>query len=135
MKTFTMTLVLLTLVAAGCGQSTRGPYPATGPKGTPLAEKHSILYLTRSLQKVLVVNAESAHRSPQNRMVVQVTFQSTQPKLVRLQIQTTFLTKDGAETGKTNFTNFMMAAHETKTFRVTSMNDRPDRYLMQIRRL
>jgi hypothetical protein len=128
-------LILGLLVAAvGC-RSSKGPYPATMAKGTPPAESHSILYLTRSLQKVLHVTGERATRSPTNRMVVEVTFLNTQPKALNLQIQTTFLTEDGAETGKTNFRNFMMAAHETKSFRVTSMNDRPDRYLLQVRRL
>jgi hypothetical protein len=132
-KTFALILGLLA-AAAGC-RSSRGPYPATMAKGTPPAESHSILYLTRSLQNVLHVTGERASRSPTNRMVVEVTFMNTQPKPLNVQIRTTFQTEDGAETGKTNFQNFMLAAHETKAFRVTSMNDRPDRYLMQVRRL
>ncbi len=135
MKSTILILACTVLMAAGCSRSSRGPYPATGVKGTHIAEKHSILYLTRSLQKVLLVASENAARTPEGRMAVEVSFQNTQPKALHVQIQSTFRDEKGSETGRTNFQNFMMAAHETKTFRVTSMNDRPDRYLMQIRRL
>jgi len=135
MKSIVLILALTLVTAAGCSRSSRGPYPATGAKGTPLSEKHSILYLTRSLQKVLLVVNEDASRTAEGRMAVEVVFQNTQPKPLHVQIQTAFRDEKGNETGRTNFQNFMVAAHETKSFRVTSLNDRPDRYLMQIRRL
>jgi len=124
MKTLALALGLLA-VAAGC-RSTKEKWPS---------ESHSIVYLTNSLHKVLEVTNERAGRSPTNRLEVEVAFRNTQPKPVRVQISTTFLTEDGAETGRTNFRNFMLSAHETKTYRTTSLNDAPDGYLIQVRRL
>jgi hypothetical protein len=135
MKSISLFLVVAcALTVVGC-RSSRGPYAATRADGGSVPEAGEILYLTRSLQKVLVVESGRAYRTPRNRMGVELTFRNTQPKPLHLQIRTTFLTEDGSETGRTSFTNFLMAAHETKSFRVTSLNDRPDRYLIQIRRL
>jgi hypothetical protein len=128
-------LALLVAVAVvGCRSST-GPYPAKGPKGEPLDRKHSILYLDRSLQKVLLVTRQHADRAADGRMVVEVDFRNTQPKPVHVQIRTLFRTAGGGTTEKTPFVPLHLAAHEVRGYRISASNADSESYLMQVRRM
>jgi hypothetical protein len=129
------TIVAVLLLAALAACKSQGPWPATGPEGEPLDQTYPILYLDESLTGVIEVTNQVVDRRPDGRLAVEVTFLNRQPKRLHLQIQTTFKDARGSETEKTNFIDFFLSNNASDTFKVTSLNARADRYLLQVRRM